>query len=72
LAFALTSTFVFAASVNAETVSDSVVSKQRAALEANTDGEGFGPQSRRDIDQNYGTDLRNFSTPTNRSQLNFV
>jgi len=70
LALALTSTFVFAASVNAKTVSDSVVAKQRAALEANTDGKGFGPQSPRDIDQDYGTNLRNFSMAPNRSQLN--
>mmetsp|Transcript_8475 Transcript_8475/g.12739 ORF Transcript_8475/g.12739 Transcript_8475/m.12739 type:complete len:289 (-) Transcript_8475:429-1295(-) len=70
LALAVTSACVFAASVSAKAVNDSVVAKQRAALEANTDGKGFGPQSPRDIDQDYGTNLRHFSMAPNRSQLN--
>lgn len=70
LALAVTSACVFAASVSAKAVNDSVVAKQRAALEANTDGKGFGPQSPRDIDQDYGTNLKNFSMAPNRSQLN--
>lgn len=70
LALAVTSACVFSASVSAKSVSDSVVATQRAALEANTDGKGFGPQSPRDIDQDYGTNLRNFSMAPNRSQLN--
>lgn len=72
LAVALTSTFLFAVttSVTAKAVSDSVVAKQRAALEANTDGKGFGPQSPRDIDQDYGTNERHFSMGPNRSQKN--
>ncbi|WP_157828294.1 delta-class carbonic anhydrase [Paraglaciecola sp. MB-3u-78] len=70
LALAVTSVCVFTASVSAKAVSDSVVAKQRAALEANTDGKGFGPQSPRDIDQDYGTNLRDFSMAPNRSQLN--
>ena len=74
VALALTSTFVFAVTsivpASAKTVSDSVVAKQRAALEANTDGKGFGPQSPRDIDQDYGSNQRHFSMGPNRSQLN--
>jgi hypothetical protein len=80
VALALTSTFVFAvtnsatatasATAGANTVSDSVVAKQRAALEANTDGKGFGPQSPRDIDQTYGSNERHFSMGPNRSQKN--
>jgi hypothetical protein len=70
LALAVTSACVFTASVSAKAVNDSVVAKQRAALEANTDGKGFGPQSPRDIDQDYGTNLRDFSMAPNRSQLN--
>jgi hypothetical protein len=70
LALALTSTFVLSASVSANAVSFSVVATQRAALEANTDGQGFGPQSPRDIDQNYGLNTRHFSIGPNRSQLN--
>jgi hypothetical protein len=70
LALAVTSTCMFAASVNATALNDSVVSKQRAALEFNTNGKGFGPQSPRDIDQDYGTNQRVFSMAPNRSQLN--
>jgi hypothetical protein len=74
VALALTSTFVFtlttSATAIAKSVSDSVVAKQRAALEANTDGKGFGPQSPRDIDQDYGSNERHFSMGPNRSQKN--
>ena len=76
IALVLTSTFMFAvtASVPATAittaVSDSVVAKQRAALETNTDGKGFGPQSPRDIDQDYGSNKRYFSMGPNRSQKN--
>ena len=51
-------------------VADSVVEQQRAALEKNTDGKGFGPQSPRDIDQAYGTNLRVWGFAPNRSQMN--
>jgi hypothetical protein len=61
---------VLSASVSAKAVSDSVVATQRAALEANTDGQGFGPQSPRDIDQDYGSNTRHSSMVPNRSQLN--
>jgi hypothetical protein len=64
------SSLVFSITASAKAVSDSVVSKQRAALEANTDGKGFGPQSPRDIDQDYGTNERVFSIAPNRSQMN--
>ena len=74
LAVAVTSTFLFALTTNvtasAKAVSDSVVAKQRAALESNTDGKGFGPQSPRDIGQDYGSNERHFSMGPNRSQLN--
>ena len=35
-------------------VKDEVIAAQRAALETNTDGKGYGPQSPRDIDDLYG------------------
>jgi len=70
LALAIISTLVFAVTASAKTVSDSVVAKQRAALETNTDGKGFGPQSPRDIDQDYGSNERHFSMGPNRSQKN--
>lgn len=41
---------------------DEVVAEQRAALAANTDGMGFGPQSPRDIDSKAGTNQRLFGT----------
>ena len=54
----------------AKDVSDSVIAKQRAALQKNTDGKGYGPQAPRDIDQAYGTNLRAFGFAPNRSQMN--
>nr|WP_210796836.1 delta-class carbonic anhydrase [Pseudoalteromonas ostreae] len=56
--------------VSAKNVSDSIVAEQREALDKNTQGKGFGPQSPRDIDQNYGTNLRRFGMAPNRSELN--
>lgn len=41
---------------------DEMVAEQRAALAANTDGMGFGPQSPRDIDATIGTNQRLFGT----------
>jgi len=70
LVLALTSTFMLSVSASAKAVSDSVIASQRLALEANTDGKGFGPQSPRDIDQDYGLNERHFSMGPNRSQLN--
>lgn len=56
--------------VNAKSAADSVVSEQRAALEKNTYTKGFGPQSPRDINQDYGTNLRGFGKAPNRGDLN--
>ncbi len=70
LALSIAGTLVLSFSANAKSVSDSVIKEHRAALEANTDGKGFGPQSPRDIDQGYGTNLRQFGTAPNRSQMN--
>lgn len=54
----------------AKNVTDAVVSEQRKALQASTDGKGYGPQSPRDIDQAYGTNMRAFGFAPNRSQMN--
>lgn len=70
VALATTAIVLCSASVNAKSVSDDVISKHRAALETNTDGKGFGPQSPRDIDQSNGTNLRNFGTAPNRADMN--
>jgi hypothetical protein len=64
------STLVLSQSLLAKDVIDSVVAKQRAALHDNTDGKGFGPQSPRDIDQDYGTNMRVFGTAPNRANMN--
>ncbi|MEC8483377.1 MAG: hypothetical protein VXY99_06130, partial [Pseudomonadota bacterium] len=42
-------------------VSDSVIAEQRAALAANTEGTGIGPQSPRDIDSKVVTNSVVFS-----------
>ncbi|WP_100643913.1 delta-class carbonic anhydrase [Alteromonas facilis] len=59
-----------AGTVNAKDVADNVIEQQRAALAKNTQGKGFGPQSPRDIDQAYGTNLRAFGFAPNRSEMN--
>lgn len=61
---------VTSAVVSAENINDSAVAEQRAVLEKNTHGKGFGPQSPRDIDQYYGTNLRSFAKAPSRSDLN--
>ena len=70
IAIALSTLVLCAGAVSAKTVTDNVISDHRAMLEKNTDGKGFGPQSPRDIDQDYGTNLRNFGTAPNRADLN--
>jgi hypothetical protein len=71
IAIALASLFAFSANADGHGhVTDKVIEAQRAALEKNTDGKGFGPQSPRDIDQAYGTNLRVFGFAPNRSKMN--
>lgn len=70
LALAIGGALIVSLPASAKTVSDSVIEKQRAALEANTDGKGFGPQTPRDIDQDYGVNERIFEQAPNRSQMN--
>ncbi|PLW82457.1 hypothetical protein CWI75_11925 [Kineobactrum sediminis] len=70
MALALSGVAVFSTAASAKTASDAEVAKQRAALEANTNGQGFGPQSPRDIEQTYGVNERSFGMAPNRSQLN--
>lgn len=53
-----------------ESVSDSVVSKQRAALARNTKGSGAGPQSPRDIDSTSGTNARLFGDAPLHTSMN--
>ncbi len=51
-------------------VSDKVVAKQRAALDKNTKGQGFGPQSPRDIDSIVGNNPVIFGTAPASTQMN--
>jgi len=50
--------------------SDEVVAKQRAMLEKNTDGKGFGPQSPRDIDAITGINTRAFNAAPASTEMN--
>jgi hypothetical protein len=70
LTLAIGGALIVSLPASAKAVSDSVIEKQRAALEANTDGKGFGPQTPRDIDQDYGVNERIFEEAPNRSQMN--
>lgn len=45
---------------HSETVDNAIIEAQRAALAKNTDGNGFGPQSPRDIDSLTGNNSRAF------------
>ncbi len=51
-------------------VSDDTVAQQRAMLEKNTQGQGFGPQSPRDIDALGGTNKRAFSAAPAYTEMN--
>ncbi|WP_434998483.1 delta-class carbonic anhydrase [Vibrio scophthalmi] len=59
-----------APTVFADTVDDYVIAEQRAALQENTQGKGFGPQSPRDIDSLTGKNQRVFNTAPAASQMN--
>lgn len=51
-------------------VSDHVITEQRAALAKNTKGQGFGPQSPRDIDSNAGRNDRVFNAAPAYTKMN--
>jgi len=53
-----------------DAVPDDVISSQRTALAAATDGVGFGPQSPRDIDNVEGTNARVFGTSPYYKNMN--
>ena len=53
-----------------EDVSDDVVAKQRAALAANTDGLGYGPQAPRDLASPNGENARSFASAPAHSEMN--
>ncbi|MGB1262882.1 MAG: delta-class carbonic anhydrase [Cognaticolwellia sp.] len=71
LALALLATsFSFTSTASDDSVSDDVIAAQRAALEANTDGQGFGPQSPRDIDLIAGENPMLFDTAPASEDMN--
>jgi len=51
-------------------VADNVIEKQRAMLEKNTAGKGFGPQSPRDIDAIKGSNTRIFGSAPAYKEMN--
>lgn len=53
-----------------EAVGDDVVAAQRAALAANTDGAGFGPQSPRDLATLTGENTRSFEAAPSYNEMN--
>lgn len=55
---------------NHEHVSNALIADQRALLEKNTRGAGFGPQSPRDIDAHKGKNQRLFSTAPAYTEMN--
>ncbi len=67
-AIALTTAAISIAASDA--VPDEVISGQRAKLATNTQGQGFGPQSPRDIDDLSGNNHRLFATAPPHSDMN--
>ena len=51
-------------------VADNVIEQQRASLAKNTDGQGFGPQSPRNIDSIDGANNLTFNTAPSFSEMN--
>ncbi|MGJ8581193.1 MAG: delta-class carbonic anhydrase [Psychromonas sp.] len=54
----------------AHQVSDKVIGQQRLALQENTEGKGYGPQSPRNIDTIKGENKRLFSSAPSHAQMN--
>ena len=49
---------------------EATIAAQNAALDKNTEGKGFGPQSPRDLAVRRGSNLRAFSTAPAYTQMN--
>lgn len=56
--------------LSADAVADSVIEAQRAALAANTEGRGFGPQAPRNIDAPMGENDRVFAEAPSHTEMN--
>ncbi|WP_159820605.1 delta-class carbonic anhydrase [Colwellia sp. 20A7] len=66
----MTASLSLSATASDDAVSDEIIAAQRAALETNTDGKGFGPQSPRDIDLVAGENLIAFDTAPLPEEMN--
>ena len=63
-------TLLMAGQSSSHTVSDDVISEQRKLLAENTDGQGFGPQSPRDIDEVSGENSNRFQAAPAHTDMN--
>lgn len=72
LAIPLCAAMLIPLHVNAQgdQVSDEFIAAQRAALAASTEGQGYGPQSPRDLDELVGSNERIFSEAPPSTQMN--
>jgi len=68
--FTMTASLSFLATASDDAVADEVISEQRAALETNTDGKGFGPQAPRDISLVVGENSISFDTAPAAAEMN--
>ncbi|WP_461535302.1 delta-class carbonic anhydrase [Spongorhabdus nitratireducens] len=53
-----------------DTVTDQIIDQQRALLQQNTEGKGFGPQAPRDIDSLNGSNAVSFNMAPPASEMN--
>ncbi|PML78595.1 hypothetical protein BCT69_03980 [Enterovibrio norvegicus] len=70
IALAVSASFGAMAKSGHETVSDKVIAEQRQELAENTEGEGFGPQSPRDIDSTAGSNTLSFNAAPAYTEMN--
>lgn len=70
ITLAMTTSFGVLAKDANTPVSDAVISEQRQELAENTEDEGFGPQSPRDIDSKAGNNTTLFSTAPSYTEMN--
>lgn len=71
IAVILTATVATSAFADAHAeVGDDIIAAQRAALAANTAGQGFGPQAPRDLTSNVGENMRSFNEAPAYTEMN--
>ena len=70
IAVSVAGVLAHAASESSEMVSDDVIAGHRAALASSTEGQGFGPQSPRDLGSLAGTNERLFEAAPDYTEMN--